>query len=340
MKTVLVTGGSGFLGSALVDRLAKDHYVVSMDIADRVLDNNNTLFFNGDVRSLIDCDNATKEVDVVYHCAANVPLMRLSKEEYWLNNAIGTRNMLHSSMVNGVKNFVYISSSAVYHAQNELISEKTKTNPLGVYGLSKFGGEEYCNMYRHLVPMADGREMAINIVRPRTIIGKDRIGVLSIFFDWISKNKNCYILGDGSNRYQLLHLDDLIGFLVWMRDATESEDYNLGTDNYLTLKEELEAVIQSSGSTSKVVSLPSSIVKPIIRLLDKLNVIPIVDWHYETVDKHFAFNVSKAKGTGWEPMYTNYQMLLEAYLSYCNNKNTKGNSPHLSKVNQKLMKYI
>lgn len=335
---VLVTGSSGFLGESLCNRLVKDNTeVVGLDrISPPGYLRKKIKSVEGDIKNLSLINYLCKDVDTIFHCAALVPICRASYYEYMFNNAINTMNLLILASLNKVKKFIYISSSAVYGIPEGEITEHTRYKPIEDYGFSKMCAEYFCKATSN-----KQEYMNIIVVRPRTIIGENRVGMMDLLFPRVLKNKSVYIIGDGSNKFQLLSLRDCVKFLmkVYYNEDVVNEDYNIGTDKYTTLKEDLEKFISKVGSTSEVVCLPK-FTSSILGILDKLRLSPMTSWHYKTIDKDFYFDISKAKSTGWKPEDSNVDMLVNSYNWYKDNLDKLNGSVHKSKLKKRLLNWI
>jgi len=336
MSKVLCTGSSGFLGESLCNRLVKDNIeVVGLDrISPPGYLREKIKSVEGDIKNLSLIDHLCKDVDTIFHCAALVPICRASYYEYMFNNALNTLNLLVMASLNEVEKFVFISSSAVYGIPEGEITEHTRYRPIEDYGLSKMYADYVCKTSKNL-------GMNIIVVRPRTIIGDKRVGMMDLLFPRVLENKPVYIIGDGSNKFQLLSLMDCVEFLmnVYYNEDIVNEDYNIGTDKYTTLKEDLEGFISKVGSTSELVCLPK-FTSSILGALDKLRLSPMTPWHYKTIDKDFYFDISKAKSTGWYPEDSNVDMLVNSFNWYRDNKDNLQGSIHKSKLKKRLLNWI
>jgi len=325
---ILITGGSGFIGSALARVLSGLNYeVYTVDILDQAV--NNVFHIKSDFTKVP--LEILRKIDVVYHLAAKLPIHKLSFREYFLENTSKTFDLLWRCKEANINRFIYVSSSAVYGYPECPLTEASPRKAREPYGHSKLLAEKACEYFR------DTYGMNISIVRPRTVIGHGRLGILYLLFYWFSNNKNVYLLGDGSNKYQLLSLTDLIDALVRLGSYGSYQDFNLGAEQYSSLRNDLFELIYNVNSRSRIVSLPSTIGRIFCRTLDKL--IPLAPWHYEFIDKDFYFDISKAKTElGWKPKFSNLEMLLEAYRSYLTGE--YGLSPHKSPVTLKLLRLL
>lgn len=342
MRRVLVTGGSGFLGTALAKKFVdKDYFVKILDVEDPKAPPSagRISFLRGDVRDAEIAKKACEGAACVIHNAAILPISRASKKIFWGVNVDGTRNILKASLDSGVKKVIFISSSAPYGIPKEApITEKTAFDPVCDYGRSKIAAEGACNEYRK-------KGLNVIILRPRTVVGKGRLGLFQILFSWIADNKNIYIINKGDNLFSLLDEGDFVNACVLSAErAVNNEDFNLGADEFKTVREDLRALVSYAKSSSKVVSLPAGFARAMLRALDMLNLVPFTAWHYMTPDKPFYFDISKAKqGLGWQPLMSNAEALKEGYDWYLSRRNTVDNifgTTHTRSARQKILRYL
>ena len=111
------------------------------------------------------------------------------------------------------------------------------------YGHAKLAAEWAC-----LAAARDGLD--VSIVRPRTILGHGRLGIFGILFDWIADGKDPIVLGDGTNRYQFVHSDDLAEVCVRAAAAEGPDIFNVGTDRFGTMRETLGDLCEHAGTGS------------------------------------------------------------------------------------------
>lgn len=315
-----ITGGSGFFGLHLIDRLLREQQeIVVYDVAP--LDASyqqkpGVSYIHGDIRDKATLSNAMKGCDIVHHNAAVLPVSRSGKFFREIN-VTGTQNVLEAALENHVKKILFVATSSVYGIPTELpITEATTLTPLGEYGWSKYDAEQVVKKFRQ------EHDIDISIVRPRTIIGTGRMGIFGILFDWISAGKRIYIIGKGDNLYQFLSAPDLAD-ACWLMTVKpcKNEDFILGADDYGTVKGDLEALIKHAGTTSKVQPTNAFIVRNILAVVDWMKISPLVDWHYKTPHKPFYFDCTKAKTMlGWQPRHSNVSMLNETYDWYMVNR--------------------
>src|SRR5262245_25341288 len=194
-----VTGGSGFLGINLVRYLLeRGHDVVSLDVLpfDYADCKDRVQGIVGDIRDRAAVDRAMQGADIVVHCAAALPLY--SKADIISTDIDGTRNVLQSALEAKVERVIHVSSTAVYGVPDH--HPLYETDPLigvGPYGEAKIAAEELCIEYRK-------QGMCIPILRPKSFVGPERLGVFALLFDWARDGRNFPLPGRGDNLYQLM----------------------------------------------------------------------------------------------------------------------------------------
>lgn len=326
-KTVLITGGAGFLGINLVRYLLKKGYrVISFDIADfdyaDVKDQ--IVSIKGDIRNKKAIDKAMNGVDIVVHCAAALPLYKA--EEIYSIDIDGTRNVLKAAEKHSIKRVVHISSTAVYGIKTKNpTSEDDALVGVGPYGIAKIESEKIGEEFRE-------RGMCVPILRPKSFIGPERLGVFALLYDWAKNGLKFPMIGNGKNQYQLLDVEDLCDaiYLSMTLPASKANDtYNIGAKKFSTMKEDYQVVLDKAGFGKKIVGFPASPMVLTLRLLEKLHLSPIYKWVYETAFRDSVVSITKAeKKLGFKPKYSNKDALLRNYAWYLKNeqyfKNTSG----------------
>ncbi|MCK5129858.1 MAG: NAD-dependent epimerase/dehydratase family protein [Clostridiales bacterium] len=314
-KRYLVTGGAGFLGINMVRYLLeKGEDVTSLDYADfDYADCKDKIrIVKGDIRDVKAIEEAMQDVDIVIHCAAALPLY--TKEDIFSTDIDGTRNVLQVAMDHGINRAVHVSSTAVYGIpDHHPLLEDDKLDGVGPYGIAKIRAEEVCLSFRE-------KGMIVPIVRPKSFIGPERLGVFALFYDWAKDGKGFPMIGSGKNKYQLLDVYDLcvsIYLCATMNKKIVNDTFNIGAKEFTTMKEDWQAVLDYAGFGKKIKGFPAKPMIWTLRFLEKLNLSPLYKWVYETACEDSFVSIDKAeKVLGFTPQYSNKDALVRNYIWY------------------------
>lgn len=318
MARFLITGGAGVLGVNLIRYLlARDQEVT---ILDRVkLDYPDLLervrAIEGDVRRREDVAAAMEGVDVVVHTAAALPLY--SAEDIRSTEVDGTRNVLERAADNNVERVVHVSSTAVYGIpDHHPLLETDPVHGVGPYGTAKVQAEAVCAESRSI-----GR--CVPIVRPKSFLGPERMGVFAMLYEWAYEGHNFPILGNGDNRYQYLDVEDLCQ-AIWLcstlPSAVTNDTFNVGAGDFGTPRTDFQAVLDHAGHGKHVVPIPEAPAILALRTLERLGLSPLYKWIYEQVGKESFVSIEKARRVlGFRPHYSNRDALIRNYDWYVTN---------------------
>lgn len=316
-KTYLITGGAGFLGINMVRYLlARGHQVVSLDIAPFDYPERSQIKeVTGDIRNRKTVDEAMQGVHIVIHTAAALPLY--TPEDILSTDIDGTRNVIDSAFTHGAERFLHISSTAVYGIpDHHPLLETDKLDGVGPYGKAKIQAEEVCLDYR-------SKGMCVPIIRPKSFIGPERLGVFALFYDWAKDGHGFPMLGSGNNRYQLLDVEDLcdaIYLCATLDPQIASDTFNIGAKVFTTMKEDYQAVLDYAGFGGKIRPLPAAPAILALRVLEALKLSPLYKWVYETASKDSFVSIEKAERVlGYAPKYSNKDALIRNYQWYRDN---------------------
>lgn len=307
----LVTGGAGFLGINLCRfLLARGARVRSLDIAEFAYPEQPAVdVIRGDVRDRSIVDRAMNDVNVVVHCAAALPLA--PDDEIRSTSIDGTRELLESAVVHGVQRFIFISSTAVYGIPDHCpLLETDRLSGVGAYGESKIAAERLCEASRQ-------RGLCASVLRPKTFVGPERLGVFELLYDWAYEGRNFPVIGPGTNRYQLLDVEDLCE--VISRCATSQRElvndtFNVGAHDFGTMRDNIQAVLDRAGHGKQVVPFPSGPVVAALRLLRRLNLSPLYRWVYETAaENSFVSTAKMERVLGFRTRFSNRDALIRNY---------------------------
>lgn len=334
----IVTGGSGFFGQHLVELLvSKGEAVKGLDVLPPATPVPGATYALTDVTNPQAVAEELCPNDVLIHNAAVVPLAR-DKKRFWQVNVEGTKAVLKAAEAVGVKKVIFISSSSVFGVPTTSgpITEETPLAPFEEYGKSKAAAEAVCRSFKD--------RLDISIVRPRTIVGPGRMGILALIFDWVARHRPVIVLGQGRNRYQLIAASDLAEavYRISTSPACKGEDVNIGTPFFGPLREDLEGFFIKVGSRSRVYGVPGVIARLVLPLLSAVRLVPFVSYQYTVADKDIFFSTEKIERLlNWVPTKSNADMLAEAFLWYKQHPQTgKGGSIHSRGVKRGLLRLL
>lgn len=303
----LVTGGSGFVGGHIVERLLEQGADVRVfDQHPPEIGTDEVEFVEGDICDTEAVRDAMEGVDVIYHNVALVPVTKAGSR-FREVNIKGTKTAVEAAEASRADRFVHMGSSSVYSLADVPIDENSPLQPKGAYSRSKLRSDE-------IVLGADGIESVV--IRPRTVVDRRRAGIFQILFDWVSRGKRVYTVGTGDNLFQMVSGRDLADAAICAAtaDAAPGEIYNVGTDDFSTMREAYEDLIEHANTGASVSGLPGGPTKFGMWLLDTLDLSPLTTFHYKTIDKDFYFDISKAKNElEWEPQDSNADCMRRGY---------------------------
>jgi nucleoside-diphosphate-sugar epimerase len=313
-----ISGGAGFLGLHLARRLLADgHAVRTLDVApldDAELERS-VEELRGDVRDASRARELCAGAEVIVHAAAALPI-QASRSAIRDVNVNGTATVLAAALEAGVRRAILVSSTAVYGVPEiHPIPEDAPLEGVGHYGASKIEAEEVTREFGR-------RGLDTVIVRPKTFVGPERLGVFEILFDWIREGRRIYTLGRGENRYQLLAVEDLVEAVVRAAAAdVAGETLNVGAKEFGTVRADLQALIDHAGSSSRLTPIPVKPAEVVLRALELLRISPLAEWHYRTAHRDSYVDISKAERLlDFTPRFSNVEALCATYDWYLANR--------------------
>lgn len=263
---ILITGGAGFIGSNIVDKLVADGFT-SIKVLDNLetgyiqniqdhIDSGKIHFIRGDITDMKVCSEACKGIEIVLHQAAmgSVPRSIEFPMKTFAVNVTGFMNMLESCRIQKVERFVYASSSSVYGDDTNLPKvEELVGNPLSPYAVSKKTNELFARTYADLYKMEIIGLRYFNVFGPKQNPEGPYAAVIPIFINNILKGKDCNIYGDGNNRRDFTFIDNVVQANL-LAAFTENKDalnqiYNIAygaTKSVNDLFEMINAELKSS----------------------------------------------------------------------------------------------
>ena len=301
----MVTGGAGFIGSNIVDRLMNEGHEVVVydnlssgndDFISHHLENSKFNFVKGDLLSPETLDEAIKGVDFVFHLAANpdvrygIDRTRIDLEQ----GPIATHNLLEAMRKHGVKNIAFSSSSTVYGEVTQLPTDEEygPLLPISLYGASKLSCEALISGYCHSF------DMKAVMFRFANVIGfRGTHGVLVDFINKLKENPaELEILGDGKQKKSYFLVEDCVGGIFTAIEKSEkiSDVYNLGCEDWMDVTDIADIVVEEMGLSN-------------------------VEYKYTGGARGWVgdipktwLNIEKIKSLGWQPANTSEQAVRKA----------------------------
>lgn len=255
MARVLVTGGAGFIGSALV------HRFVELGEQVRVVDNFSTGFrhnlddvldrielMEGDLAEMSTAEAAVRDVEFVLHQAAIPSVQRSVEDPVTSNraNVTATLNLLVAARKAAVKRFVYASSSSAYGDTEVLPKVETMPeNPISPYALTKLTGERYCVVFHRIYGLPTVCLRYFNVFGPRQNPHSPYSAVISRFIDMALDGLRPTVYGDGEQSRDFTYIDNVVdaNLLACKVDAVDGMVFNIGTGERHTLNELLRSLL-------------------------------------------------------------------------------------------------
>lgn len=317
-QTYLITGGAGFLGINLVRHLLNEgQRVISLDLIpfDYADVKDQVRIITGDIRDEAAVAKAMAGVDIVVHTAAALPLYK--PEDIYSTDIEGSRTVFEQALQHQIKRVVHISSTAVYGIpDHHPLLETDQLVGVGPYGEAKVMAEDIAQEYRD-------KGLCVPILRPKSFIGPERLGVFALFYDWAKDGKNFPVLGSGKNLYQYLDVEDLCE-AIWLSATLPCEKtndtFNIGAKEYGTSGGDFQAVLDYAGFGKRIIPIPEGPAVFILRILEKLGISPLYKWVYETAGKESFVSIEKAEQIlGYAPKYSNKEALIRNYQWYLEN---------------------
>lgn len=251
----LVTGGAGFIGSHIVDRLLKDgHKVIVLDDfstghRSNLPDNRSLSIVEGDISDYETVKQCMNDVDWVFHKAAVASVPKTVNDPIGssLVNYHGTLHLLESARLNNVKRFVFASSAALYGDEPTLPKQEIMCPvTLSPYAVDKLASECACGMYTKLYGLETVCLRYFNVYGPRQDPSSPYSGVISIFTDKLKSNESPTIFGDGEQTRDFVFVQDVVEANI--KAVNESniagQYFNIATGNKITLNDLLKTLCE------------------------------------------------------------------------------------------------
>ena len=244
MKTYLITGVAGFIGSAIAKRVLEN--------GDKVVGIDNFItgyrrpilkeidFIEGDISKKDDIEQLSKfKIDAIFHLAgqSSGEISYENPEYDVLTNALGTLNLLNFAVENNIKRFIYASTMSIYgDVEDKPISEDECKNPKSYYGITKLAGENYVNAFKDKLDVTSFR--LFNIYGAGQNMQNMKQGMVSIYLAFFLQDKPVFVKGSKDRFRDLVYIDDVVD--VWLQSVdlkiSFGKSYNLGTGKKTTVE--------------------------------------------------------------------------------------------------------
>jgi len=296
-SSILVTGGAGFIGSHMVDKLIEaDADVTVLDNLDtgqmenlaQHKQNRNFHFVKGDIRNLRLVKQLVKDADTVFNLAAIASVQRSVEDPLLVNdvNVKGTLNLLKASLSSDVKRFVQASSAAVYGDVRTLpVREDFTPKPLSPYAISKLAADNYAMVFNRVYGLETVCLRYFNVYGPRQA-NNAYSGVITIFVNELLGNRSPRIFGDGEQTRDFVFVEDVVSatMLALTEKNAVGEIFNVASGRATTINE---------------------IVRILKKLMGKENLKLVYEETREGDIRHSCANIEKARALlGYEPVFS------------------------------------
>jgi UDP-glucose 4-epimerase len=265
VKTVLVTGGAGFIGSNMTDELLERGYkvVVLDNLCTGLKENINpkAKFIKGDVREIKDLEKVFKnKIDVIFHiagCASTIKSFDDPAADLY-TNVLGTINIINCAVKHKVTRLLYASSMTSYGVPDAVpVKETMGTRPIAYYGITKYAGERYVLATGLRTDM--GFKLNATAFRMFNVYGRRQSltnpyqGVVSIFIGNVMRNENVTVFGDGKQSRDYVHISDVANAWIGAIENKKAfgEVFNLGSGIRISVNELIDTTLKSFGKNRK-----------------------------------------------------------------------------------------
>jgi len=297
MSKILVSGGAGFIGSHLTDKLMdKGHNVVVVDnLSTGKKENLNpkAKFYEADI-----CNSEISQIfeeekpEIVFHFAAQIDVRKSVKDPIQdaKTNILGSLNLLQNCQKNEVRKFIFASSGGAIYGDTDIIPtpETHSENPESPYGICKLTIEKYLHFYKETFGLNYTALRLANIYGPRQN-SKGEAGVIAIFCNKILKNEEVVINGDGEKTRDFVFVDDVVNVAILSIEQEKSDIYNIGTGIETNINEIFRKIKELTNSDCKEIHAPEKLGEQKRSCLDFSKVKQELNWEPE-------YNLEKGLG--------------------------------------------
>jgi len=348
MKKVLVTGATGLIGSNLCKVLTENGYIVKAIVREtsdisNIESLNNIELYKSDIKDYNKLKDAFKNIDIVYHCAAQLNIMDTIDNEHAVTNIHGTRNVMQSSLENSVKKVIYISTVGVtgilkdHYNENEDAPYIKTGNP---YYDTKIDAEGLALSYY------TNNNLPVVIIRPGLVYGKGDRNIIPAILPILLRGGLFYV-GSANNDIALTSIDNLTQALLLAieKEGIEGEIFNITDDQGITLKDFISTICKILEISEPKIHIPVKIANNVSKIINEINKIfdkntIVNEYTIALITNNHHFSISKAKEIlGYSPEDNFEKNIREAIYTYLdNNKEVLKSSEKFNKI-VKISKY-
>ncbi|MBB5871451.1 nucleoside-diphosphate-sugar epimerase [Allocatelliglobosispora scoriae] len=307
---IVVTGAAGMLGTALLTRPWPGVTWTGIDVRPLTAQAHaRARFIEADVRDTDTMTTAFDTADVVIHSAAALPSHRSA--EIRSVDVDGTRSVVTAAQRAGVGRLVHISSTAVYGLPRLCpTTEDYPCEPVDAYSAAKLAAES-------AVLLGRGQGLCAPILRPKTFLGRERLGLFAMLFEWADEGRHFPLLGGGRVATQMLDVEDLcdaVQLACEQPDYIVNDTFNIGAREFGTLREDFQAVLDAAGHGKRIVTVPVGPAVAALRVLAALRLSPVYRRLVHKLTRDSYVSIDKAcDRLGFNPQFSNKQALLKTY---------------------------
>jgi UDP-glucose 4-epimerase len=277
----LVTGGNGFIGSHIVDRLVDLGYdvVVIDDLSapenEEFYYNQKAVYFEKDI-SIDDCSEYFLGVDCVFHLAARSRIQPTinSPNRCFEVNTVGTQRVLEWSKNAKVKKVIYSGTSSLYgHDNTTPFKPNMPANCLNPYSMSKWMGEQICRLYKQLYNIETVVLRYFNVYGPREPIKGHYAPVIGLFKRQLAEGKPLTIVGDGNQRRDFTYIDDVVeaNIIAMQHVSFPRGIYNVGTGINYSINDLVEMIAGKDAEIDRLPNRPAEVRETLADVDDTVN---------------------------------------------------------------------
>jgi UDP-glucose 4-epimerase len=333
---ILIAGSSGYYGNILTNFLIKKgNTCIGVDLLkSTILPESNQVICDITNYKKLESKLKKYKFDVIIHLATQIDFAVDHQTDLYNNNIRCTKNLIKLGKKLQTKKIIFTSSNSIYLGTNSTyITDAEIPIPIDMYGKSKIDSETLL--------LKEKKSFKINILRCPNIIDSGRVGMLSILFELLESNSTLWLIGNGEIKHQCIFAQDLNKAIYKLISYNKTAIFNIGSDNVPTFKELFSYLIIKSNSRSKLRSLPSFLIIPIIKFFYKLKLSPMGPYQFRMLTKDFIFDLKKIKKElGWAPTKNNSQIIHKAYLHYINKNSETGASANSKGVSMGILSVL